>query len=257
MRHLGSLWAMRGSTRTIASIAAFALSSGLALGCGASQDASSGDAPGVSSTSVADDGSSTEATDASQSVPAVAEMSVFSRPRTDSDVLPSELHYLLEPRRCPPDRWECPGDAVANESRLLLSGLGVRETSIYAWPTTNGGVCVAPAEGGASCVLRFDRTQGRVSFLGVDPDEEGVGLPGTILGIVPDDVVSVDIELRGGQQRPAILDRNGFFDELPSGACPMGAFQSLTATYRDGTSKTVAIPWDNGPKQAPGSCEAP
>jgi hypothetical protein len=111
-----------------------ALSSGLILGCGAISDATPAEAPGASSTSVVDDRSSTDATEASQSVAAVAEMSVLSRPRTETDILPPELAYRLE-------STPSQGDAEANESRLLLSGMGVREKNLYAWPTEDGWVC--------------------------------------------------------------------------------------------------------------------
>jgi hypothetical protein len=241
---------MRSSTWTVVSIVALALSAGLILGCGATDDAMSKEAGGASSTSMIDDGSSTEATEASQSVPAVGEMGVFSRPRTEADVLPSELAYRLETAPC--TEWHgthrgCMGEAKANESRLLMSGLGVREKSLYAWPTENGWVCFAWAEGGGSCVSRFYRGKPRVVFLGIDPDREGVGAPGAIVGAVPDDVVGVDITT-DGVRHPAILDRNGVFYELPDGGCTMAAFESLTATYRDGTSDTVHIAWHHGPK---------
>jgi hypothetical protein len=46
--------------------------------------------------------------------------------------------------------------------------------------------------------------------MGIDPDEEGVGAPGTVLGGVPDDVVAVDVQVRGEQQA-AVVQGNGFF----------------------------------------------
>jgi hypothetical protein len=46
--------------------------------------------------------------------------------------------------------------------------------------------------------------------MGIDPDEEGVGAPGTVLGVVPDDVVAVDVQVRGEQQA-AVVQGNGFF----------------------------------------------
>jgi hypothetical protein len=249
---------MRGSAWTVVSIVALALSAGLALGCGATDEAMSAEAGGTSSTSMIDDGSSTEATEASQSVPAVGEMSVFSRPRTEADVLPSELAYRLQPHPC--TEWHrarggCVGDSIPDESRLLLSGLGVRSTRLYAWPTTNGWVCWAWAEGAGGCLGDFADVTTRVAFMGIDPDNEGIGYPGTLVGVVPDDVQAAEVQVRG-VGRAAIVESNGIFYELPDGSCTNWAFESLTATYRDGTSDTVHIGWHHGPEQPPGSCEA-
>jgi hypothetical protein len=232
---------MRGAGWTVVSIAALALSSGLILGWGAISDATPAEAQGASSTSVVDDRSSTDATEASQSAPAVAEMSVFSRPRTETDILPPELAYRLEGNHV------SQGDAEANESRLLLSGMGVREKNLYAWPTENGWVCFAWAEGAGACLPDFDSGAARAVLLIADQDGEGIGAPGAIVGVVPDDVVGADVTVEG-VRHPAILDRNGVFYELPDGGCTMAAFQSLTAAYRDGTSETVRIESHHGPK---------
>ena len=101
---------------------------------------------------------SKKAQNASPSVSALDEMSVFSRPRTEEDVLPSSLDYLLKGRQC--NDWlrsqdRCPGDAKPEESRLLLTNLGVKKTSLYAWPTTNAWVCWAMADGGGGCLRDF------------------------------------------------------------------------------------------------------
>jgi hypothetical protein len=135
---------MRGSRWTVVSIAAWVLTAGLALGCGTVNGASSQQAggDGGSSVSAGEDGSRSEATDA-HAVPAAKELSVFVRPRTEVDVLPSNLSYRLG--RTPCNEWQrarggCQRDAMSDESRLLLSGLGARETSLYAWPTTTGWV---------------------------------------------------------------------------------------------------------------------
>jgi hypothetical protein len=203
---------------------------------------------------------SKKAQNASPSVPAVEEMSVFSRPRTEEDGLPSSLAYLLKGHQC--DDWlrsqdRCPGEAKPEESRLLLTNLGARKRSLYAWPTTNGWVCVAPDDGGASCIRDF-RPEGRgtrTAYMGMDPDTDGVGAPGTLLGVVPDDVSAVTVKV-GGVAYPAMVKNNGVFYELADGSCSFWAFQSLTTTYRDGTSDTVPIDWRNGDRPMPETCEA-
>jgi hypothetical protein len=67
-------------------------------------------------------------------------------------------------------------------------------------------------------------------------------LPGTIVGVVPDDVVAVDIKVDGARH-PAILSQNGFFYELPRGDCTNEAFESLTVMFSDGSSDIVPLRW--------------
>jgi hypothetical protein len=281
---------MRASTWRVVSLLALALSSGLIVGCGTTNTGASGEAGGASSTTALDgsssteatdgsrpvpatntgtsreargassstaldDSSSTEATDGSQSVPAVDEMGVFSRPGVESDVLPKEFAFRLEPTDC--TEWHrshfgCQGEAVGDRSRLLLSGAGSRASDLYAWPTTNGWVCFAweAGGGGGGCTPHFERS--RASLVGVDPDGPGVGAPGSIVGLVPDDVVAVDVTIRG-TSHPATLGKNSLFYELPDGDCKVTAIDSLTITYRDGTSDTRPLEWGGGP---PGPCEA-
>jgi hypothetical protein len=195
---------------------------------------------------------------ASDPVPAVKEMSVFSQPRTEADVLPSELSYRLKGHEGCPDAHlpvGCPGDPLPEESRLLLSGLGVRSMSLYAWPTTKGWVCWAWAEGAGGCLRDFADGKTRVAFMGIDPDDGGIGYPGTLVGVVPDDVKAAQVQVDGVTQA-AIVEGNGVFYELPDGSCTNWAFESLAATYRDGTSNTVPIRWHHGPGNAPAPCPA-
>jgi hypothetical protein len=284
---------MRASTWRVVSLLALALSSGLIVGCGTTNTGTSGEAGGASSTTARDDSSSTEApdrsrpvpatntgtsgegrgasstrardgssstgaTDGSRPVPAVAEMGVFSRPRAESDVLPRGFAFRLEPAPC--TEWHrshfgCEGEAVGDRSRLLFSGLGARAWSLYAWPTTNGWVCWAFDQGGGGCTPHFESGVNGASFLGVGPDRPGVGAPGSVIGLVSDDVVAVDVTVRG-VPHPATLRNNGLFYELPDGDCSMAAFDSLTVTFRDGTSDTIPIEWHAGGEGSPGPCEA-
>jgi len=189
------------------------------------------------------------AREVTSSEPAVDEMSVFSRPRTEEDVLPSSLAYLRKDHPC--DDWlrsqdRCPGEAIADQSRLLLTNMGVGKNKLYAWPTTNGWVCWALADGGGGCVSHFRMEQPRIAYMGIDPDEEGTGGPGALLGIAPDDVVSADVQVLG-VNHAATLESNGVFYELVDSTCTMRAFESLTATARDRSSGRMAIDWAHGP----------
>jgi hypothetical protein len=182
------------------------------------------------------------------SEPAVNEMSVFSRPRTEEDVLPSSLDYLMKGHRC--DDWlrsqdRCPGDPIGDQSRLLLTNMGVGKNRLYAYPTTNGWVCWALADGGGGCVSHFRMEQPRIAYLGIDPDDEGTGGPGALVGIAPDDEVSADVQVLG-VNHAATLESNGVFYELTDASCTMRAFEALTATARDGSSGRRAIDWAHG-----------
>jgi hypothetical protein len=186
--------------------------------------------------------------------PAVDEMAVFARPAEEADTLPPRFHYRLESslRPCPalgPPIWGCIGEQLAIESRLLLSGLGEREVKLYAWPTTEGYVCWGLNTVGGGCTPDFELNKPRAAFLGSDPDSGGEGAPGAIIGIVPDDVVAVDVVV-SGNRRPATFGNNGFYYELSSGACGMASFDRIIVTHRDGSVGSASLDyWQNAPRR--------
>lgn len=192
--------------------------------------------------------------------PAVEEMSVFTRPRTQADVLPSPS-WGRRDWGCDEDMIEawggCLGSPLGDDSRLLLAAPGSTNINLYAWPTENGGVCFAWSGGAGGCVVDFQyyaRAYGRSpTFMGIDPDREGVGVPGALVGVVPDNVASAEVVVQG-QRRPAIVESNGLFYELPDPSCTFWAFESLTVGYVDGTSETVPIDWRRGRKAGEGPC---
>ena len=92
--------------------------------------------------------------------------------------------------------------------------------------------------------------------MGIDPDTDGVGAPGALMGLVPDDVSAVTVKIGGvEQEQPAVIKDNGVFYELADGSCSFWAFESLTTTYRDGTSDTVPLHWHIGDEPMPETCE--
>jgi hypothetical protein len=194
-------------------------------------------AAGESSGSVSfEEGSSTWATDLSQA--AVAQMSVFTRPRTESDVLPSDYSFRLGSMSCGDWRGThdaCFGDDIAGQSRLLFTGLGETETSLYAWPMASRGVCWASGKGGGMCVNHFTAANG---FMGVDPDTPGSGAPLTLIGIVPDDVVAARVKVNG-IDHDALIENNGLFYELSDSADTCQAVDSVTISHGDGSSDTI------------------
>jgi hypothetical protein len=169
----------------------------------------------------------------------VTEMSVFTNPRTESDVLPSGSSFRLG------------RDDIAGESRLLLAGLGKTNASLYAWPMTSGWVCWAWGEGEGGCLAHFP-VEERADFVGIDPDAMGAGAPGTIVGVVPDDVVAAQVNV-DGIDHEALVQNNGLFYELSDAALvSCQAVDSVTISYRDGSSNTIPhemIGWISDPPE--------
>jgi hypothetical protein len=175
--------------------------------------------------------------------PAVDEMRVFARPAEETDTLPRRFHDRLESIPCPalgPPMWGCIGEQLSGMSRLLLSDLGELEAELYAWPTTEGYVCWGWDAGGGGCAPDFALGDSRVSLLGTEPDPEGEGVPGALVGIVPDDVVAVAIGV-DGVLYPAIVGNNGFFFEYPNARCTSAAIDSITVTFADGSTESRSL----------------
>lgn len=169
------------------------------------------------------------------------EMSVFSRPGEESDVLPEEYSYRLHSMGECGD-WErahdaCFGDQIGDESRLVLADLGETHANLYAWPTTSGGVCWATGKGMGMCTNHFtpDVSAG---FMGWDSDTPGTGAPLTLIGVVPDKVVAARVKIHG-IDHDALVQSNGFFYELSDAADACAPVDSVTIFYRDGSSDTI------------------
>ena len=201
---------------------------------------SSGKAAGEPSGSLSfEEGSSTGATDAT---PAALAMSVFTRPRTEADVLPDEYSYRLRKAKGECEGWllehdACFGEGVGEESRLVLADLGQTHAKLYAWPTTSGGVCWATGRGMGMCTNHFTG-EDSAAFTGWDPDIPETGAPLTFLGVVPDDVVAAQVTVHG-IDHDALVEDNGFFYELSDTADTCQPLDSVTIFYRDGTSETI------------------
>jgi hypothetical protein len=205
------------------------------VGAPSSGKAAEGEPSG--SLSFEEEGSSTGAT---ASAPAVMEMSVFTNPRTESDVLPSDYSFRLGSMSCNDSlraRDGCFGDDIAGESRLLLVGLGGTSASLYAWPMTSGGVCWAYDEGGGGCVNHFP-VEDRAVVFGIDPDAARAGAPGTVIGLVPDDVVAGRVKVNG-VDHDAHVQNNVLSYEPADAAVSCEAVDSVTISYRDGSSDTI------------------
>jgi hypothetical protein len=145
--------------------------------------------------------------------------SVFSRPRNDAHRQASELAArwgaldmggdLEEEMDRPPgvseEDWRAslPGEAIEEEGRLLLQGLGTEEGMVYAAPTTNDHVChTLLPNGGGGCGA---------------PGPDGLDLhwvyqpsrPLVVYGLVGDEITSVDVVI-AGQTYAARMGENAF-----------------------------------------------
>lgn len=130
-----------------------------------------------------------------------------------------------------------PGALRLGQGRRLLVGVGSRERTLYAWPTTKGAVCVLVAGEVGTC---DDRVTEKVPVVAVqgDPDALGSGQPGLVAGLVTDDVVRVDVRV-GGVVSRARLANNGFLYELGT---QDRLADAIVAGYRDGVTRTLALP---------------
>lgn len=63
--------------------------------------------------------------------------------------------------------------------------------------------------------------------------------PATIYGLVPDDVVGLDVVDSEGETTSAPLARNSFFLELPT---TQAWAETLVVRYGNGTSRIVTLP---------------
>ena len=172
-------------------------------------------------------------------------LGVFSKPRASSDALPSNVRAVAEGLTTGTENVPTqllPGDSVISESRLLLSHVGSWGASLYAWPTTKGRVCYVLTGAAATCEGDFTEAHPFGSGF-FDRDELGSGEPGGVLGLVPDDVVSVDIVTASETYSTQVVN-NALFFQLPDST--IVAPTALIAHYSDGTERSVRIPPPSG-----------
>lgn len=126
------------------------------------------------------------------------------------------------------------GSPIASSVHRLMSGLGGGGADLYAYPTTSGSVCIVASEPVpvGTCVERFDR---KAMPIAVDIFVE-VGGPPTLVGVVPDDTVSVDV-IVNGEAQPATLATNGVFYQAKPGTAS-SAITAVVAHFQDGSSSS-------------------
>jgi hypothetical protein len=150
--------------------------------------------------------------------------------KTAPSLTPSQLKQLLaqapdlKPPASQPPEWT-PGQALMHQARVLMTNAGTAKRTIYAYPTSRGRVCAVLTGYSSGCLDGF-----RDRFADID-FTFGRGI---VWGLAPNSVIGVDVYV-GGAKQPARLENNVYFFE---GGTP----QQLVVHFRDGSTKSVAIP---------------
>lgn len=170
--------------------------------------------------------------------PASLAMKGLSLPRRHQDDLPAAdtaIAQNLATGATHIDRGLRPGTLQFDRSRRLLSTAS--GDTVYAVPTSDGAVCYFADRAGAGCVASFDDLPSRIAWFAGDPDKLGAGEPASVGGIVPDDVVGIQVVV-DGIPHDATLENNAFFYRLEDSAAWPG---ELDVTYADGRHDVVEI----------------
>ena len=130
------------------------------------------------------------------------------------------------------------GTAMADQVRLLATGLGRHRVSIYGIPTSGGAVCLLVDEVtySATCVDSFDSSGGNVQWLSY----YGEGTPPTVAGLAADTVTGVEI-VAAGVARDALLRGNSFFWQRADPALTDPDIEALLAHQSDGSVVRVNL----------------
>jgi hypothetical protein len=128
------------------------------------------------------------------------------------------------------------GAVDPNQSRLLLADIGPVHGGLYAFPSAKGRTCYALEGGPQSCHHRFTLEQ-PVGVTIYDPDGFNRGVPMGMFGLVPNNVVAVDIVV-DGRSYAARLGENAYFLELPTG---LWTRLEIVSTYRSGTAVRTLV----------------
>lgn len=137
-----------------------------------------------------------------------------------------------------------PSTALAS-LRLLRGNLGSAREALYVFSTGKHPLCVVFWPRGASC-----QTGSLTALPGVllQLSPGGVGYPGqpddlhaALAGVATDDVVSIALTMEGSS-RSASVTNNAFFLDLGLLADWPSSTIEITATYADGSERSVALP---------------
>ena len=132
------------------------------------------------------------------------------------------------------------GTVLAKEGRLLLSRLGPKQHSIYAFPTTTGQVCFDITRLAEGCKRAFIVGQ-PASMDGADLHyPANSGPPAELAGLTKDGVTRVQVVLNGSAH-DATFGHDAWYYRFPNNQTAATAASKLIVTLSNGSTKTVPI----------------
>lgn len=125
-----------------------------------------------------------------------------------------------------------PGEPLLAKSKDLLIGVGARQDTLSAFPTSKGAVCYQILAAGTCGKL--DSPSG-ITFSILAIRDRGTRL----FGVASDEVVRVQVVV-DGVARGALLRNNGFHYQLSDGS-EGSEVQRVISTFADGTTHSVSV----------------
>jgi hypothetical protein len=127
-----------------------------------------------------------------------------------------------------------PPETALARLRVLRRALGQRHGDVYAFPSTTGGPCFILTGQGGACAQSDLATRGFTWTVGGGSD----GVPNSLVGVVADDVVEVQLLVDGRSIPVGIANSVAFAEYSRSGETA-----SVLVKYRDGSqsSETVTL----------------
>lgn len=139
------------------------------------------------------------------------------------------------------------GTVIAKHGRLLLSDLGPKHRSIYAFPTTRGEVCYVITGHGPARIRGGLGSGCKKAFLVGEPASiDGGSLyfpptsgpPAELAGLTKDGVRRVQVVVHGTPHR-AVFGHDAWYFRFPNNHTSPTAAKKLVVTLEDGSTKTV------------------
>jgi hypothetical protein len=168
---------------------------------------------------------------------AVDLMGSMSRPQTATerdleDAMKKEIAVLTDPTDAPVSDW-VPGRPIPGSLRVLATGLGHADETLYAFRTERGRVCGGLQGKGGGCIEGFTDDHGVSDATLFESD-------GTLIvfGFAPDRVESIRATV-DGYTVSAPVRNNSYFIELASTAPTEIVLEVLPPA--NGTSETIAF----------------
>jgi hypothetical protein len=125
-----------------------------------------------------------------------------------------------------------PRDTALARLRVLRRALGARSGDVYAFASNAGGPCFILTGQGGACALASLGTRGFAWTIGGGGD----AIPSSLVGIVADDVVGVQLNV-DNRSVPVDVTNNVAFAEFPATA----SVARMVVTYSDASPSTETV----------------